>query len=171
MSKVDAMIHSIQDFFFKKGEECGMTKEDVACLLGEMNFMQIYQSARNRSRNVYKYEIESIIPNEFEYHSHALFNGPACMIYEVPDWGAEAGDVFELEHAIELWLLDDMRLVSVSRCAVFMDEGDYTSAYRELKCEGWPMGEAPIDLSKVAASIRRLATLRQNAEAITWYES
>lgn len=171
MSKVDAMIRSFQDFFFQKGEECGMTQEEIACLLGDINYMQVYQSARYRSRPVCKYEIDSIIPDEFEYRSQWLFPAPACKIYEVPDWGAAAPDVFNLEHAIELWLLDDMRLVSVSSCTVYMDEGDYTSVYRELKCDGWPTGEAPIDLKELATRIRRLENLRNNAEYITWHES
>lgn len=171
MSKVDAMIQSIHDFFYQKGEEQGMTPEEIECLLGDINYMQVYQAAKNRSRTVYKYEIDSIIPDEFEYRSQWLFPCPATKIYEIPDWGAEAADVFELEHAIELWLLDDMRLVSVSSCTVFMDEGDYTSVYREMKCDGWPLGEAPVDLDEVAARFHRLEALRENAENITWHES
>ena len=52
MSKVDAMIQSIHDFFYQKGEEQGMTPEEIECLLGDINYMQVYQAAKNRSRSV-----------------------------------------------------------------------------------------------------------------------
>ena len=171
MSKVDAMIQSIHEFFFEKGEELGMTPEKINCLMGNMNFMEIYQGVCTKSRPVYAFAIDTIIPGEMEYRSKRLFPGDACLLYDVEDWGCSAESVFAVHHAIELWLRDDMSLVAVSNCLVECDEGDYLANYREVKCEGWPIGEAPIDLEVLATRLHRLGNLRKNTEGFAWHES
>ena len=171
MSKVDAMIQSIHEFFFEKGEELGMTPEKINCLMGNMNFMQIYQGVCSKSRPVHAFSNETIIPGEMEYRSKRLFPGDACLLYDVEDWGCSAESVFVVHHAIELWLRDDMSLVAVSNCLVECDEGDYLANYREVKCEGWPIGEVPIDLEVLATRLHRLGNLRKNTEGFAWHES
>lgn len=108
---------------------------EVDALLEEIDFDALAQALRNRMQTIFSYTTQGNQRKSFNYRSSKLFEQQGVLIYE--DFDRSSADAAVADRTYELWLLEDMSIVAVSRVTVDYDDGAYLTAYRESLGEPW----------------------------------
>ena len=84
----------------------------------------------------------------FNYRGGDLFGQRATLLYE--DYEQSWSGIVTTDRSYELWLLEDMSLVTVACVSLDCGDGEYVTEYREIK-EGGPWHtEIHLDLDELA---------------------
>lgn len=116
-------------------------QEQVDELLEEIDFDALAQVLRDKLHTVYSYTTQGAQAKSFNYRSSKLFDQQAVMLYD--DFDRASAESVLAERHYELWLLEDMSIVAVSRVGVDFADGEYVTVYRELVGDPW---ESAIDI-------------------------
>ena len=162
MYSVDSLEYAVRHLFQGGIGEHGYSEEEVETLLHGIDFEALLQAVRHKAKTVHTYTTQDNAHKHFNYRSGELFGQRATRLYEDVDQTCYNGDVLT-GRTYELWLLEDMSLVSVACVSLDCGDGEYVTEYREIK-EGDPW-DSPmyLDLDELVDEI--------NAMCAAYYES
>ena len=128
---VDSLEYVIDRLFRCGIGEYGYQEQEVEELLQGMDYNSLLQAVRHDAQTVHAYTTQGKRPQTFNYRGADLFGQRATLLYDDFDQ-SDAAQVLA-ERRYELWLLEDMSLVVVSRVSVDFGNGEFVTDYREIK--------------------------------------
>ena len=137
------------DTLFRGGiGEHGYTDSEIQELLGELDYGSLLQGIRHNAQTVHAYAMQGRQCKAFNYRGGDLFGQRATLLYE--DYEQSWSGIVTTDRSYELWLLEDMSLVTVACVSLDCGDGEYVTEYREIK-EGGPWHtEIRLDLDELA---------------------
>ncbi len=157
MYSVDSLEYAVERLFQDGIEENGYTDEEVRKLLERIDYAALLQAVRHRAQTVYIYTTQGRAPKSFNYRSAELFGQRATLLYEDFDQSTAAGVL--TSRTYELWLLEDMSFAVAVCVSLDCKNGEYVTAYREIKEGGpWETGIC-LDLEELTEKLTELCSL------------
>ena len=148
MYSVDSLEYAVRHLFQGGIGEHGYSEEEVETLLHGIDFEALLQAVRHNAQTVHAYTTEGKEPMSFNYRGEDLFGQRATLLYE--DYEQSWSGIVTTDRSYELWLLEDMSLVTVACVSLDCGDGEYVTEYREIK-EGGPWHtEIHLDLDELA---------------------
>lgn len=143
------------DTLFRGGiGEHGYTDSEIQELLGELDYGSLLQGIRHNAQTVHAYAMQGRQCKAFNYRGGDLFGQRATLLYE--DYEQSWSGIVTTDRSYELWLLEDMSLVTVACVSLDCGGGEYVTEYREIK-EGGPWHtEICLDLDELAERLDAL---------------
>ena len=137
------------DTLFRGGiGEHGYTDSEIRELLDELDYGSLLQGVRHNAQTVHAYAMQGRQCKAFNYRGGDLFGQRATLLYE--DYEQSWSGIVTTDRSYELWLLEDMSLVTVACVSLDCGDGEYVTEYREIK-EGGPWHtEIHLDLDELA---------------------
>ena len=128
--------------------EHGYTDSEIRELLDELDYGSLLQGVRHNAQTVHAYAMQGRQCKAFNYRGGDLFGQRATLLYE--DYEQSWSGIVTTDRSYELWLLEDMSLVTVACVSLDCGDGEYVTEYREIK-EGGPWHtEIHLDLNELA---------------------
>ena len=128
--------------------EHGYTDSEIRELLDELDYGSLLQGVRHNAQTVHAYAMQGRQCKAFNYRGGDLFGQRATLLYE--DYEQSWSGIVTTDRSYELWLLEDMSLVTVACVSLDCGDGEYVTEYREIK-EGGPWHtEIHLDLDELA---------------------
>lgn len=115
-------------------------------LVKNLNCDHLAQVFQHRKEIVYAYSIWTKEASCCEYRGEQLFPFPATLICPILHMISVSESGIISERFIEIWLTDDMRFVLVSNLRTDINDGEFISAYREVKATDLDEFQEIIDL-------------------------
>lgn len=148
MYSVDSLEYAVRHLFQGGIGEHGYSETEVETLLHGIDFEALLQAVRHNAQTVHAYTTEGKAPMSFNYRGRDLFGQRATRLYEDND--QNCASIVLTDRTYELWLLEDMSLVTVACVSLDCGDGEYVTEYREIK-EGGPWHtEIHLDLDELA---------------------
>ena len=161
MYNTQCLQFTIETLFRGGIGEHGYTDSEIRELLDELDYGSLLQGVRHNAQTVHAYAMQGRQCKAFNYRGGDLFGQRATLLYE--DYEQSWSGIVTTDRSYELWLLEDMSLVTVACVSLDCGDGEYVTEYREIK-EGDPW-DSPmyLDLDELADEI--------NAMCAAYYES
>ena len=153
MYDMDCLKAEITGLFCARMAEDGDPSEDAMDYLGDIDFHALTQAVRDKARTVYAYTTQGQHEKSFNYRGEELFHQRATLLYE--EMEQSTAEIAVTTRTMELWLLEDMRLVAVARVAVDYEDGGYVTEYRAIKGDA-AESEMCLDLEELAQALEEL---------------
>ena len=148
MYSVDSLEYAVRHLFQGGIGEHGYSEEEVETLLHGIDFEALLQAIRHNAQTVHAYAMQGRQCKAFNYRGGDLFGQRATLLYE--DYEQSWSGIVTTDRSYELWLLEDMSLVTVACVSLDCGDGEYVTEYREIK-EGGPWHtEIHLDLDELA---------------------
>lgn len=141
MYSEESLEYAIRDLYHCGTGEDGCTPESVEAvkeMLEGIDFEALVQVVRHNAQTPFVYTTHSKAPKAYEYRSAELFDQRATRLYRAVTEVCEGA--VSVARSLELWLLEDMSLQTVSCVSVVYSSGAYASEYRESKGDAWECG-------------------------------
>lgn len=149
MYTVDSLKNAIHDLYYSGITRGGYESASVEDMLDSIDYTTLLQAVRHNAETVHIYTTEGRAPKSFNYRSGELFAQRATRLYEAFDQSNQSDEILA-DRSYELWLLEDMSLVTVACVSLDCGDGEYVTEYREIK-EGGPWHtEIHLDLDELA---------------------
>lgn len=152
MNKIEKLCESIRTLFRSEGEKYCYTPGEIERLVCSLNYTQLYHALCDMAEPVYAFCAGSDIYEAHQYRSTKLFPANATLIWIGEGDPLGDSDV-STSYSTELWLLDDMTIVSVSCFRVFNSAERYYAEYRENKGDEWPAHIVPVNILELWQSL------------------
>ena len=161
MYNTQCLQFTIETLFRGGIGEHGYTDSEIRELLDELDYGSLLQGVRHNAQTVHAYAMQGRQCKAFNYRGGDLFGQRATLLYE--DYEQSWSGIVTTDRSYELWLLEDMSLVTVACVSLDCGDGEYVTEYREIK-EGDPW-DSPmyLDLDELADEI--------NTMCAAYYES
>lgn len=138
MYTVDSLKNAIHDLYYSGITRGGYESASVEDMLDSIDYTTLLQAVRHNAETVHIYTTEGRAPKSFNYRSGELFAHRATRLYEAFDQSNQSDEILA-DRSYELWLLEDMSLVSVACVSLACDSENFITQYREVSGErGWP---------------------------------
>ena len=148
MYNTQCLQFTIETLFRGGIGEHGYTDSEIRELLDELDYGSLLQGVRHNAQTVHAYAMQGRQCKAFNYRGGDLFGQRATLLYEAYEqsWSG----IVTTDRSYELWLLEDMSLVTVACVSLDCGDGEYVTEYREIK-EGGPWHtEIHLDLDELA---------------------
>ena len=148
MYNTQCLQFTIETLFRGGIGEHGYTDSEIRELLDELDYGSLLQGVRHNAQTVHAYAMQGRQCKAFNYRGGDLFGQRATLLYE--DYEQSWSGIVTTDRSYELWLLEDMSLVTVACVSLDCGDGEYVTEYREIK-EGGPWHtEIHLDLDELA---------------------
>lgn len=148
MYNTQCLQFTIETLFRGGIGEHGYTDSEIRELLDELDYGSLLQGVRHNAQTVHAYAMQGRQCKAFNYRGGDLFGQRATLLYE--DYEQSWSGIVTTDRSYELWLLEDMSLVTVACVSLDCGDGEYVTEYREIK-EGGPWHtEIHLDLNELA---------------------
>ena len=148
MYNTQCLQFTIETLFRGGIGEHGYTDSEIRELLDELDYGSLLQGVRHNAQTVHAYAMQGRQCKAFNYRGGDLFGQRATLLYE--DYEQSWSGIVTTARSYELWLLEDMSLVTVACVSLDCGDGEYVTEYREIK-EGGPWHtEIHLDLDELA---------------------
>ena len=148
MYNTQCLQFTIETLFRGGIGEHGYTDSEIRELLDELDYGSLLQGVRHNAQTVHAYAMQGRQCKAFNYRGGDLFGQRATLLYE--DYEQSLSGIVTTDRSYELWLLEDMSLVTVACVSLDCGDGEYVTEYREIK-EGGPWHtEIHLDLDELA---------------------
>ena len=148
MYNTQCLQFTIETLFRGGIGEHGYTDSEIRELLDELDYGSLLQGVRHNAQTVHAYAMQGRQCKAFNYRGGDLFGQRATLLYE--DYEQSWAGIVTTDRSYELWLLEDMSLVTVACVSLDCGDGEYVTEYREIK-EGGPWHtEIHLDLDELA---------------------
>ena len=148
MYNTQCLQFTIETLFRGGIGEHGYTDSEIRELLDELDYGSLLQGVRHHAQTVHAYAMQGRQCKAFNYRGGDLFGQRATLLYE--DYEQSWSGIVTTDRSYELWLLEDMSLVTVACVSLDCGDGEYVTEYREIK-EGGPWHtEIHLDLDELA---------------------
>ena len=148
MYNTQCLQFTIETLFRGGIGEQGYTDSEIRELLDELDYGSLLQGVRHNAQTVHAYAMQGRQCKAFNYRGGDLFGQRATLLYE--DYEQSWSGIVTTDRSYELWLLEDMSLVTVACVSLDCGDGEYVTEYREIK-EGGPWHtEIHLDLDELA---------------------
>lgn len=148
MYNTQCLQFTIETLFRGGIGEHGYTDSEIRELLDELDYGSLLQGVRHNAQTVHAYAMQGRQCKAFNYRGGDLFGQRATLLYE--DYEQSWSEIVTTDRSYELWLLEDMSLVTVACVSLDCGDGEYVTEYREIK-EGGPWHtEIHLDLDELA---------------------
>ena len=148
MYNTQCLQFTIETLFRGGIGEHGYTDSEIRELLDELDYGSLLQGVRHTAQTVHAYAMQGRQCKAFNYRGGDLFGQRATLLYE--DYEQSWSGIVTTDRSYELWLLEDMSLVTVACVSLDCGDGEYVTEYREIK-EGGPWHtEIHLDLDELA---------------------
>ena len=148
MYNTQCLQFTIETLFRGGIGEHGYTDSEIRELLDELDYGSLLQGVRHDAQTVHAYAMQGRQCKAFNYRGGDLFGQRATLLYE--DYEQSWSGIVTTDRSYELWLLEDMSLVTVACVSLDCGDGEYVTEYREIK-EGGPWHtEIHLDLDELA---------------------
>ena len=148
MYNTQCLQFTIETLFRGGIGEHGYTDSEIRELLDELDYGSLLQGVRHNAQTVHAYAMQGRQCKAFNYRGGDLFGQRAPLLYE--DYEQSWSGIVTTDRSYELWLLEDMSLVTVACVSLDCGDGEYVTEYREIK-EGGPWHtEIHLDLDELA---------------------
>jgi hypothetical protein len=148
MYNTQCLQFTIETLFRGGIGEHGYTDSEIRELLDELDYGSLLQGIRHNAQTVHAYAMQGRQCKAFNYRGGDLFGQRATLLYE--DYEQSWSGIVTTDRSYELWLLEDMSLVTVACVSLDCGDGEYVTEYREIK-EGGPWHtEIHLDLDELA---------------------
>ena len=148
MYNTQCLQFTIETLFRGGIGEHGYTDSEIRELLDELDYGSLLQGVRHNAQTVHAYAMQGRQCKAFNYRGGDLFGQRATRLYEDND--QSCASIVLTDRTYELWLLEDMSLVTVACVSLDCGDGEYVTEYREIK-EGGPWHtEIHLDLDELA---------------------
>lgn len=148
MYNTQCLQFTIETLFRGGIGEHGYTDSEIQELLDELDYGSLLQGVRHNAQTVHAYAMQGRQCKAFNYRGGDLFGQRATLLYE--DYEQSWSGIVTTDRSYELWLLEDMSLVTVACVSLDCGDGEYVTEYREIK-EGGPWHtEIHLDLDELA---------------------
>ena len=138
MYKIDSLENAVRELYYSGIAGADYEDAAVEAMLDSIDFYALLQAVRHKAKTVHTYTTQDNAHKHFNYRSGELFGQRATRLYEDVDQTCYNGDVLT-GRTYELWLLEDMSLVSVACVSLACDSENFVTQYREVSGErGWP---------------------------------
>ena len=135
MYNTQCLQFTIETLFRGGIGEHGYTDSEIRELLDELDYGSLLQGVRHNAQTVHAYAMQGRQCKAFNYRGGDLFGQRATLLYE--DYEQSWSGIVTTDRSYELWLLEDMSLVTVACVSLDCGDGEYVTEYREIK-EGGP---------------------------------
>lgn len=158
MNKAELLMDNVYAFFEKAAQEQGFDDEVgyAESLLNGIDFVELYHAVRNTAQLIFRYSFDVEYAPEEEYLGERLFDGKASKIVAESYSDTMCGKDFIMSRTMELWIRDDMTLVTIASHVVEYGDYECVSVYRDL-AEKNIYEVVEIDLEDLAYRLRKLA--------------
>ena len=137
MYNTQCLQFTIETLFRGGIGEHGYTDSEIRELLDELDYGSLLQGVRHNAQTVHAYAMQGRQCKAFNYRGGDLFGQRATLLYE--DYEQSWSGIVTTDRSYELWLLEDMSLVSVACVSLACDSENFITQYREVSGErGWP---------------------------------
>ena len=137
MCNTQCLQFTIETLFRGGIGEHGYTDSEIRELLDELDYGSLLQGVRHNAQTVHAYAMQGRQCKAFNYRGGDLFGQRATLLYE--DYEQSWSGIVTTDRSYELWLLEDMSLVSVACVSLACDSENFITQYREVSGErGWP---------------------------------
>ena len=148
MYNTQCLQFTIETLFRGGIGEHGYTDSEIRELLDELDYGSLLQGVRHNAQTVHAYAMQGRQCKAFNYRGGDLFGQRATLLYE--DYEQSWSGIVTTDRSYELWLLEDMSLVTLACVSLDCGDGEYVTEYREIK-EGGPWHtEIHLDLDELA---------------------
>lgn len=148
MYNTQCLQFTIETLFRGGIGEHGYTDSEIRELLDELDYGSLLQGVRHNAQTVHAYAMQGRQCKAFNYRGGDLFGQRATLLYE--DYEQSWSGIVTTDRSYELWLLEDMSLVTVACVSLDCGDGEYVTEYREIK-EGGPWHtEIHLDMDELA---------------------
>ena len=148
MYNTQCLQFTIETLFRGGIGEHGYTDSEIRELLDELDYGSLLQGVRHNAQTVHAYAMQGRQCKAFNYRGGDLFGQRATLLYD--DFDQSTAEAVLTTRSVELWLLEDMSLVTVACVSLDCGDGEYVTEYREIK-EGGPWHtEIHLDLDELA---------------------
>ena len=113
MYKIDSLENAVRELYYSGIAGADYEDAAVEAMLDSIDFYALLQAVRHKAKTVHTYTTQDNAHKHFNYRSGELFGQRATRLYEDVDQTCYNGDVLT-GRTYELWLLEDMSLVSVA---------------------------------------------------------
>ena len=148
MYNTQCLQFTIETLFRGGIGEHGYTDSEIRELLDELDYGSLLQGVRHNAQTVHAYAMQGRQCKAFNYRGGDLFGQRATLLYE--DYEQSWSGIVTTDRSYELWLLEDMSLVTVACVSLDCGDGEYVTEYREIKKGGPWHTEIHLDLDELA---------------------
>ena len=131
MYNTQCLQFTIETLFRGGIGEHGYTDSEIRELLDELDYGSLLQGVRHNAQTVHAYAMQGRQCKAFNYRGGDLFGQRATLLYE--DYEQSWSGIVTTDRSYELWLLEDMSLVTVACVSLDCGDGEYVTEYREIK--------------------------------------
>nr|WP_300804897.1 hypothetical protein [uncultured Acetatifactor sp.] len=127
--------------------------DDAEELLEHLDMEALLQTVRHNVQTPFTYSLSGKTARVCEYRSAELFDQRATRLYRT--FIAVSEGTVSTARSLELWLLEDMTLQTVSCLSVVCGDGTCASEYREIKGGLWECGQW-LDLDELTDKLEEM---------------
>ena len=129
---------------------------DPAILIADLDFEALSQVIRYNMEPLYRFRSDNYCEEACEYRSELLLPVSGTMIYE--QMISRECSLVTLERSYELWILDDLRFVLVSKVKIADSTDMFNCEYRSIRTMSIEQIalEVDLDLNALAAALKEL---------------
>lgn len=154
---VDSLRYAIEHLFYQGVGDRGYTEDEIRLLLEGIDYEALLQVVRHNAQTVHAYTTQGKALKAFNYRGGDLFDQRATLLYE--DFDQSWAGIVTTARNYELWLLEDMSLMSVACVSLDCGDGEYVTEYREIKTgDPWETGMI-LDLEELSGKLLGLCGL------------
>lgn len=149
--------YKLESIFKEIFPHCRVKSVETAIQMAEMDYEALSQALHFDMEPIYRFRSDNFCEESCEYHSELLLPISGTLIYEQPV--TKESSVVTMERSKELWILDDLSIVVISKVK-FADSSDmFNGVYRSIRTQS--LDELPyeidLDLDVLAASLREMS--------------
>lgn len=130
---------------------------EIGMLVAELDFEALSQALRFNMEPMYRFRADNYCEEACEYRSELLFPISGTMVYEQPI--ARENSLVTLERSYEIWILDDLRVVLVSKVKIADSSDMFNCEFRSIRTqsiEEIPL-EMDLDVNALAAALKEMS--------------
>lgn len=144
MYSVEELELSLCAFYHRGVEKSGRSLGETANperaedLVDRLDLEALLQTVRHNAQTPFVYSLSGKAAKSCEYRSEELFDQRATRLYRT--FLVISEGAVSLARSLELWLLEDMSLQTVSCFSAVCGNNTCASEYREIKGDAWECG-------------------------------
>lgn len=139
----------------------GESQSHLEMMLNSVDYEELYLGISLSMRKIYGYVVHVKEPITVDYRYNPLFSQYGCLLMEIPDWDINVTQNDSIIRTKEVWLLQDMSLVSVRCCGVHCNSTGIGSEYRDKSEEALAESFKKIKLRDIVQNLQHYAHYRK----------
>ena len=149
--------YRLEDIFKGIFQHSHVKSVETAMLVTDLDYEALSQALHFDMEPIYRFRSDNFCEESCEYRSELLLPVSGTLIYEQPI--TKESSVVTMDRSKELWILDDLSIVVISKVK-FADSSDmFNGVYRSIRTQS--LEELPyeidLDLDVLAATLQEMS--------------